>query len=70
MSAKIRDTFNFAPTFCRFVPDVMAGILKKQYGKDTLNLEDISLHNGIEHDASLTRAFLCLVPAPVLAASR
>ena len=33
-------------------------MLKKSYSKDTFDLEQLSLHNGIEHDASLTRKFL------------
>ncbi|OSX56776.1 hypothetical protein POSPLADRAFT_1050466 [Postia placenta MAD-698-R-SB12] len=55
MNAAIRSTFNFAPTFCFFVPSYMAGLLGKSYWTDTLDLSDISVHNGIEHDASLTR---------------
>ncbi|KAJ7839016.1 Chloroperoxidase [Mycena olivaceomarginata] len=55
MTTTIRTTFNFAPTFCLFVPTFMAQLLKKNYKTDTCNLADISMHNGIEHDASLTR---------------
>ncbi|KAJ7911123.1 Chloroperoxidase [Mycena leptocephala] len=50
-----RTSFNFAPTFCRFVPSLMADLLHKNYSKDTCDLADLKLHNGIEHDASLTR---------------
>ena len=32
-------------------------MLNKSYSKDTFDLEQLSLHNGIEHDASLTREF-------------
>lgn len=32
-------------------------MLGKDYAKDTFDLKDLDLHNGIEHDASLTRAF-------------
>jgi hypothetical protein len=35
-------------------------MLHKSYSKDTFDLADISLHNGIEHDASLTREFACI----------
>ena len=35
----------------------MATLLNKSYSKDTFDLEEISLHNGIEHDGSLTRGF-------------
>ena len=57
MGSKIRATYNFAPSFCFFVPNFAARMLKKSYGKDTFDLEDLDLHNGIEHDASLTREF-------------
>ena len=57
MNAKIRVTYNFAPSFCFFVPNVAAGMLKKNYGKDAFDLAELDLHNGIEHDASLTRKF-------------
>jgi len=55
MGDKIQATYNFAPTFCRFVPGFAADMLHKDYHKDTFDLAEISLHNGIEHDASLTR---------------
>ena len=60
LNAKIRTTYNFAPTFCFFVPNKAANFLNKNYGKDTFDLADLDLHNGpgIEHDASLTRKFL------------
>lgn len=48
----ILTTFNYSPTFCYFVPDFGAKMLKKDYQKDTFDLEEISLHNGIEHDGS------------------
>ncbi|KAJ6471126.1 Chloroperoxidase [Mycena vitilis] len=51
----VQETYNFAPTFCLFVPRFMAGLLKRNYKTDTLDLADINLHNGIEHDASLIR---------------
>ncbi|KAF8639210.1 hypothetical protein AX17_001695 [Amanita inopinata Kibby_2008] len=55
MNEKIRAAYNFAPSFCYFVPNYSANMLHKNYGKGTFDLEEISLHNGIEHDASLTR---------------
>ncbi|KAK2460835.1 hypothetical protein APHAL10511_007305 [Amanita phalloides] len=55
MNAKIRAAYNFAPSFCYFVPNYAANMLNKSYSKDTFDLEEISLHNGIEHDGSLTR---------------
>jgi hypothetical protein len=55
MNETIRSTYNFSPSFCYFVPNYIAKILKKDYSKDKFDLADISVHNGIEHDASLTR---------------
>ena len=55
--AAIRDTYNFAPSFCVFVPRYMAQLLTRNYKTDTINLSDFNVHNGIEHDASLTRAY-------------
>jgi hypothetical protein len=62
MGDKIRETYNFSPTFCWFVPNYASEMLKKNYKKDTLNLSDLDLHNGIEHDASLTREDSAIVP--------
>lgn len=55
MNHKIRATYNFAPTFCLFVPNYAAEYLKKSYSKDTFDLQDLDLHNAIEHDGSLVR---------------
>ena len=55
MSTAIRNTYNFAPSFCYFVPKYMADLLTRDYNKDTIDLSDIDVHNGIEHDASLFR---------------
>ncbi|KAF8957521.1 Chloroperoxidase [Flammula alnicola] len=62
--AKIRSTYNFAPSFCFFVPDFAANMLNRSYSKDTFDLADLDLHSesGIEHDASLTREDSALVP--------
>jgi hypothetical protein len=62
MTAKIRTTYNFAGSFCYFVPKFAANMLKKDYEKDTFNLSDLDLHNGIEHDASLTRQDVAIQP--------
>lgn len=51
----IRATYNFSSTFCSFVPHFAAHMLKKSYSKDRFDLEELDLHNGIEHDASLLR---------------
>jgi hypothetical protein len=57
LNRTVRATFNFAPTFCFFVPNYAADMLNKKYSKDTFDLADLNLHNGIEHDASLTSLF-------------
>ncbi|KAI5365955.1 Putative chloroperoxidase [Septoria linicola] len=57
MNIKIRQTFNFAASFCFFVPNFSSRFLNKSYDSDRFDLADLSLHapNAIEHDASLTR---------------
>jgi hypothetical protein len=62
LNIKVRQTFNFAPSFCFFVPKFAADFLNRSYWKDTFDLADLSLHNAIEHDASLTRHDVALVP--------
>ncbi|KAF8152994.1 Chloroperoxidase [Crassisporium funariophilum] len=62
MNAKIRATYNFAPSFCFFVPNFAAKMLNKKYSTGTFDLADLDLHNGIEHDGSLTREDSALVP--------
>lgn len=57
MNQKVRETYNFAPSFCFFVPNYAANMLKKDYNKDTFDLSELDVHNGIEHDASLTRVY-------------
>jgi hypothetical protein len=49
------DVFNFSPSFSYYTANFAATTLNKSYSKGTFDLEDLSLHNGIEHDASLTR---------------
>lgn len=56
LNQAVRNTYNFAPSFCLFVPHFVADYLGKDYGKDTLSLHEIDKHNAIEHDGSLTRA--------------
>lgn len=64
LNTKVRQTFNFASSFCFFVPNFSARFLNKSYSKDRFDLADLSLHadNAIEHDASLTRQDLALQP--------
>lgn len=63
LNTKVRQTFNFAPSFCFFVPKFSANFLHRSYFNDKFNLEDLSLHSdkAIEHDASLTRQDAALV---------
>ncbi|KAG5351655.1 putative sterigmatocystin biosynthesis peroxidase stcC [Termitomyces sp. T112] len=58
----INKTYNFAPTFCFYVPNYAANMLKKNYNTDTFDLAELDLHNGIEHDASLVRRDLYFEP--------
>jgi hypothetical protein len=44
------------PQFTYFVPYLFASMLGRDYHTETLDLADLALHNGIEHDASLCRA--------------
>ncbi|KAF9531052.1 heme-thiolate peroxidase [Crepidotus variabilis] len=62
LGSLIRTTYNFAPSFCYFVPNYAANMLNRSYSKDSFDLVDLDLHNGIEHDASLTREDSALVP--------
>jgi hypothetical protein len=62
LNTKVRQTFNFAPTFCFFVPKFSADFLNRSYWSDNFDLAELSLHNAIEHDASLTREDAALVP--------
>ncbi|TCD65706.1 hypothetical protein EIP91_002282 [Steccherinum ochraceum] len=55
LNATVRSTYNFAPSFCYFVPNHIATILDRSYWTGVFDLSDIDVHNGIEHDASLTR---------------
>jgi hypothetical protein len=64
LSARVRESFNFAPSFCFFVPYFASGFLNKSYWNDRFDLVDLNLHSekAIEHDASLTRQDTALVP--------
>lgn len=63
LNQKVRQTFNFAASFCFFVPNFSARFLERSYSNDCFDLADLSLHadNAIEHDASLTRQDVALV---------
>ncbi|KAF2646858.1 Cloroperoxidase [Massarina eburnea CBS 473.64] len=62
LSKVVRQTFNFSPSFSFFVPQYAAEFLKRSYWTGKFDLEDLSRHNKIEHDASLTRRDAALVP--------
>ena len=62
LNAKVRHTFNFAPSFCFFVPKFSADFLNRSYWTGRFDLAELNLHNAIEHDASLTRQDASLVP--------
>ncbi|KAI6015105.1 Chloroperoxidase [Pisolithus orientalis] len=62
LTRQVRTTYNFSASFCSFVPHYAAFMLNKSYSKDTFDLEELDLHNGIEHDASLTRLDAALQP--------
>ncbi|KAG1732729.1 Chloroperoxidase [Suillus lakei] len=51
----IRATYNFSPTFCSYALHFLARMLKRSYSDGTFDLEELDLHNGVEHDASLLR---------------
>jgi len=55
--------FNTAPTISLFVTNLAVAMLKKSFKRDSFDLADLDLHNGIEHDASLTREDSALVPS-------
>lgn len=55
MSTTVRQTYNFAPSFCFFVPKFAADMLCRDYWDDKFDLSDLDVHNCIEHDGSLTR---------------
>jgi hypothetical protein len=55
LSMSIRSTYNFAPSFCLYVPRYIATVLNRSYNAGRFDLSDIDVHNGIEHDASLVR---------------
>lgn len=55
LNTAVRTTYNFAPSFCFFVPNYSAQMLSRNYWTDKFDLKDLDVHNGIEHDASLIR---------------
>lgn len=62
LNTAVRQTFNFAPSFCFFVPKFSADFLNRSYWSGHFDLAELSLHNAIEHDASLTRQDAAIVP--------
>lgn len=57
MNKLVREHYNFAPTFCWYVPNTIAAILGRDYETGVFDLSDIDVHNGIEHDASFTSTY-------------
>jgi len=55
LSATVRTTYNFSPSFCVYTSRYIAKILDRSYRTGHIDLSDIDVHNGIEHDASLVR---------------
>ncbi|KAF2757468.1 Cloroperoxidase [Pseudovirgaria hyperparasitica] len=62
LNTKLRQTFNFAPSFCFFVPKFSADFLDRSYWGGRFDLAELSKHNAIEHDGSLTRQDVAIVP--------
>jgi len=62
LNTTIRQTYNFAPSFCFFVPKFAADFLDRSYWSGKFDLAELSKHNAIEHDGSLTRQDSALVP--------
>ncbi|KIM40630.1 hypothetical protein M413DRAFT_446057 [Hebeloma cylindrosporum] len=62
LPGKVDAAFNTAPSVSMFVTNLAVAMLKKNYKRDSFDLADLDLHNGIEHDASLTREDTALVP--------
>lgn len=64
LNTTVRQTYNFAPSFCFFVPKFAADFLERSYWSSTFDLEELSLHSptAIEHDGSLTRQDTAIVP--------
>jgi len=56
------EVYNFSPSFAHFTMKHWANIQGKNLYTDTMDLGDLSLHKGIEHDASLTREDTCIFP--------
>jgi len=48
LNTKVRQTFNFAPSFCFFVPKFSADFLGRSYWTGHFDLAELSLHNAIE----------------------
>jgi len=55
LSAQIRSTYNVSPSFSVYIPRYIAKVLNRSYNTGRVDLSDIDVHNGIEHDASLVR---------------
>ena len=47
MADEVHKNYNFSRSFCYFVCSYIAGILRRDYNKDSFDLSDIGVHNGI-----------------------
>jgi len=63
LNHQINTTFNFGPSFCSYVTHYAARMLNKSYSTGTFDLNELDMHNGIEHDGSLTRLDTAMVPS-------
>jgi len=51
----VHEVYNFSSSFSHFAPWYVAKFLQRDYKTGTVNLDDIHVHNYIEHDASICR---------------
>jgi len=52
LADSVQHSFNFAPTFCFFLPNYAATFLKRDFHKDTFDLSELDAHNEIERRES------------------
>jgi hypothetical protein len=55
MSKAVKSAYNLSPSMVIHIPVASATLFEKNYFTDYFDLSDLNCHNGIEHDASLTR---------------
>ncbi|KAG0703590.1 Chloroperoxidase [Suillus ampliporus] len=62
LNHQVHATFNFSTSFSNYTMHFAAHMLKRNYSKDTFDLAELNMHNGIEHDGSLFRLDAALEP--------